>query len=214
MKKEDVINAVKELEKHPKKKFQQSYDLSIALKGLDLKRPENRIENYFILPHGPGKKAKICAFVDKEHVPEAKKFCDRVITKEEFEGWDPRSIRKLVREFDFFIAQATLMSKVAAAFGKFLSVLGKIPSPKSKTILGPGQDIEPIVERLKKTVRLMAKKQPVVNCIIGKEGMKPEEIADNVIAVFNEILNHLPERKRQVKQAYLKLTMSKPVKIW
>ena len=44
MKKEDVLKAINELEKLPKKKFKQSYDLSIAFRGVDLKKPENRIE--------------------------------------------------------------------------------------------------------------------------------------------------------------------------
>jgi large subunit ribosomal protein L1 len=214
MKKEDVLKAINDLENIQKKKFKQSFDLSIALKGLDLKKPENRIESYFVLPHGPGKEMKVCAFVDKDMVNETKDICDKIIKKEEFETWEKKPIKKLAREFDYFIAQATLMPQVAGTFGKYLSVVGKMPSPTSKTIFGPSIDMKALVEKLKKTVRLLAKKQPVVNCIIGKEGGKPNEIADNAIAVYNEVVSRLPEKERQVKHVYLKLTMSKPVKIW
>lgn len=215
MQKKDIIKAVKELEdKSQKRKFKQSYDLSMAFRELDLKNPDNRIELYLVLPHKPREKTKICAFVDQQHVNEAKKICDTVIEKKEFSNWKTRDMKRLVRGHDFFIAQSNIMPGMASVFGKFLSVLGKMPSPKSKTIFGPGDKMESMVERLGKTVKILAKKQPVINCKVGEEGYEPEKIADNVMFIFNEIIHNVPEGERQIKNMYLKLTMSKPVKLW
>ncbi|HDD05246.1 MAG TPA: 50S ribosomal protein L1 [Candidatus Aenigmarchaeota archaeon] len=215
MRKEDLLKALEEARKKSKpRKFVQSVDLIIPLKDIDLRKPENRIEEYVTLPHGPGKRLKICAFVGKGMEGKAKEACDFVIRDEEFGKWEKKEIKKLVREYDYFIAQADLMPSVAAKFGKYLGALGKLPSPKSGSIFPMNADLKPIVEKLRKTVRIVAKKQPVVSCIIGKENMKDEEIAENAMAVYEALVHKLPEGKKQIRGVYVKLTMGPPVRVW
>jgi len=210
-----AVNAVKQLrEASRKRKFVQSIDMSISLKNVNLKKPENKIDLLFKLPRPIGKNLKICAFVGNETEVPAKKVCDLVIHQKNFGKYEKRAAKTLVREYEYFIAQGDLMPKVAASFGKYLGTLGKMPNPKQKTILPIGADIEALVNILKSSVKLSAKKQPVINCIIGKEDMKDEDIAENIIAVFNEVLHHLSEKERQIAGVYVKTTMGKPVKIW
>jgi ribosomal protein L1 len=42
--------------------------------------------------------------------------------------------------------------------------------------------------------------------------MKDEEIMENTL-VYDQIIHHLPKERSNVKNAMLKLTMSKPVKL-
>ncbi len=43
--------------------------------------------------------------------------------------------------------------------------------------------------------------------------MKNEEIAENVVTVYNAILKNLPKEKDNIKNLELKFTMTKPQKI-
>ena len=54
---------------------------------------------------------------------------------------------------------------------------------------------------------------PMIQVIVGKEDMKDEEIVDNIITLYNNIVHHLPNEANNVKQVRLKLTMGKPVEI-
>jgi len=146
---------------------------------------------------------------------DAKENCDRAIGQEEFKSFadNKKEVKKLVREYDFFIAQADAMGAVATSFGKYLGPLGKMPSPKAGCVIPPKGSTKPVYERLQKTVKLMIKGEMSVKCAVGKEDMKDEDVADNVLAVFTAFANGLPQHDKNIKDVLLKLTMSKAVAI-
>ncbi len=220
MKKSDVIKAITKLreeEKNRKKKraFLQSFDLSIALKGINFKKPENKIDLIVQLPHPKTKDLKICALVDKELVGEAKKHCSLVIEKKDFGEYksNPRKTRKLARTYDFFIAQANIMADIALTFGKFLGSKRKMPNPKAGLIVPPTAKLEALVKKLNKTIIISQSKAPVINLKLGTEDMPDEELAENVLSVYNAVEHALPGGKNQIRAVYVKFTMSKPVKV-
>ncbi len=211
-----VLEALKKLRAEAKKRnFKQSVDFSIVLKEVDLKNPSNRIDEFLVLNHPIGKKVKVCALVDKELVTQAREVCDKVIPKDEFSNWTgkKKELKKLAGEYDYFIAQANIMTDIAATFGKVFGPKGKMPNPKSGCIVTPKSNLKSLVERLQRMVRLQAKKQPVVSTIVGSEEMRDEEIADNILQVYNLILKKLQRGDQQIKKSYVKFTMSKPVMI-
>jgi ribosomal protein L1 len=53
----------------------------------------------------------------------------------------------------------------------------------------------------------------MVQCSIGKESMEESKLAENAIAVYNQILHALPQEKNNIKHVMLKLSMSKPIKV-
>ena len=211
MNKEEFLNAIKKLKENSKeRKFKQSYEISIALKDIDLKKPEERISTFVILPKGRGKKVKVCAFVDKDVVAKAREVCDKVILKDEFNSLDKKEIRRLARNYTF-IAEATVMMDLAKSIGKYLAQKKKMPDPKMGGVFPPNADLKVIVNRIRNTVKLEAKKQPVINAPIGFEEQSPEDVAENAFAVYNAVLKSLPRGKHQIKRVYVKLTMSKPI---
>lgn len=199
----------------PKRKFKQSYDLIINLKDIDLKVPEEQVDAWVQLPHGAGKEIKVCALVGGELVEQAKKACNKVILNDEFKTYagDKKKIKKLAEEFDFFIAQVNMMQEVAKIFGRFFGPRGKMPNPKAGCVVPPNANLSQLIERLKKTVHVVAKTQASVKCSIGNEGMPDEKIVDNVLAVFSAVTQSLPSEDANVKSVLLKLTMSPPVRI-
>ena len=216
MDKQAFLKAVKEARAKAKKRnFEQSFEISIALRNVDLKKPENRIEDFVVLPKGRGKPVKIAAIVDKELVMQAKKVCDHVITKDDLKelAGKARQIRKLVRSYDYFIAQGNLMTEVAKVMGKYLGAKGKMPNPKAGMIITPNTDLKALVERLRRTVKIAAKKSPVINAPIGSESMSDEDVADNAHAVYDAVRKKLPLGEQQIKRVFIKLTMGPAVKV-
>ncbi|MCC7575139.1 50S ribosomal protein L1 [Candidatus Woesearchaeota archaeon] len=213
MKKESLINAITELRKSEnKKKFAQSFDLIINLKDLNLKNPEEQVDFFTSLKYSTSK-IKVAALVGQE-LSDSAKICDKVIKQTEFDNYkDKKTAKKLATEYDFFIAQADIMPKVAQAFGRVLGTRGKMPNPKLGSILPGKAPVEPLYKKLQSTVRLTAKKTPVIQVKIGNENMKDEEIIENALIIYDQIIHHLPKERSNIKNAMLKLTMSKPIKI-
>lgn len=214
MEKVQIKKAVEELLKNaPKRKFSQSIDLIINLKDINLKKPEEQLDLFVTLPHKRGKEIKVAAFVGPELVDEATKECNTVIKAADFKSYDPKKAKKLASENDMFIAQANVMKDVAVQFGRVFGPRNKMPNPKAGAVVAPSASLKPLVERLQKVVRVTAKKSPVVHVMIAKENQPMEEIVNNIHTTYNYVMHALPKEKNNIKNVYLKLTMSKPVKV-
>lgn len=212
MDKEKVKKALEEIRKQPKKKFSQSYDLIINLKNIVIKT--NPVDLFVTLPHPKGKKVKIAAFVDQELAEPAGKCCDLAIKESQFADYqDKGKLKKLAEEYHYFLAQASLMPKVAASFGKALGLKGKMPNPKLGCVVPPNANLDILTKKLSRTVRLQAKKGTNLQCMVGKEDQPEEQVIDNVLAVCQAVVKQLPNEMQNVKNISLKLTMGKPVKV-
>ena len=204
-----AIKAAKEARKE--RKFSESYDLVINLKNLNVK--SNPVKVAVVMPHTTGRSIKVCAFVGQELAEQSKKFCDKTITDFEFASWKGKikEIKKLAEEYDFFIAQATVMAKMAGTFGKTLGMKGKMPHPKAGQVVPPNANLQQLVERLGKTVSVVARKATNLQCIVGKDSMSDDEVAENIETVYKTVVKALPNEEQNVKKVLLKLTMGKPV---
>jgi len=212
MEKQQIQKALEELKKQSKKrKFNQSYDLILNLKGIDTK--STPLDFFVDLPY-PSRKVKIAAFVGSELAEQSQKFCDLTIKEADFSKYqDIKDMNKLVQDYDYFIAQANIMPQVAQSFGKTLGIKGKMPNPKLGCVVPPNANLEPLTTKLHASVRLTAKKATNLQCLIGKEDQSDEQIVENILAVYNKVTKKLPQEKHNLKSLQLKLTMSKPVKI-
>jgi len=215
MEKQELQSALQKAKDFSEKRnFSQAFDLIINLKGLDIKKQEHQIDSFLTLPHSRGKKIKVCALVGSELIEQAKSVCDFAIISDNFEKYkDKKELKKLANGYDFFIAQANIMPKVATVFGKVFGPRGKMPNPKSGGVVPPNANLKPLYEKLQRTVRVTNKTAPVIQCAIGTEEMKISDVTENGIMVYNTIINALPNEKHNIKDIYVKLTMSKPVKL-
>jgi large subunit ribosomal protein L1 len=214
MDKNKLLEAIKQIKAESKKRnFKESIDLIVNLKQLDLKKPEHQVDFFTTLPFNRGKDNRICALAGPESKDEAKTACDFTVSSDEFEAYkkDIKKVKKLADSYDFFLAQANIMPLVAGTFGRVLGTRQKMPNPKSGAIFPPKANLKPLVEKMKKTVRVAAKKDPHIMLAIGTTDQKSEEIAENIITLYNQIVHHLPGELNNVRNVMIKQTMGKPV---
>jgi large subunit ribosomal protein L1 len=88
-----------------------------------------------------------------------------------------------------------------------------MPNPKAGCVVAPRSNLKPLYDRLQKTIRILARNKPLLQLTIGREDMTDEQIADNLLLIYDQIIHHLPKERNNVKNVFLKATMSQPVKV-
>ncbi len=196
---EDSIKHIRE--NNPKRDFEQTFDLVVNIRNIDLKKTENKFSKDVVLPHGRGKDVEVGIISDT--IQEA------TIRKDDIEklASDKRGMKNVLRKYEFFVCEAPLMPLVGKTLGKFLGPKGKMPK-----LLPPGPNYRDIVEETKKSVRVKLRDSPTIQTCVGSENMKDSEIKENLERVVEEVKKSIPP-KSQIKNVYLKLTMGKPVKL-
>ena len=206
-----VLEAVKKaLEGSKQRKFTETVELALNLKGIDLSVPKNRIDDDVLLPRGRGKPAKIAVFATGELAVKSKGCADLVIAPEQIDDYagDRKKAKKLAGQFNFFIAEAPLMPAIGKKLGPVLAPRGKMPRPVPPTI-----DPAPLVNNLRSTIRIRTRDKKTFHAPVGTRGMKPEEIADNVEAVLKKVISRLERGKQNIASVFLKTTMGASVKV-
>ena len=208
---ESVLKALKEMRERTKKRnFVQSVELIVNLRDIDLRRPEERIQEFVELPHPPNKEVKVCVFATGDLALRAREAGVDVLGREELEALagNKAEQKRLANKYDFFIAEATLMPLVGKILGPVLAPRGKMPTP-----IPPTADISREVERRRRMVQLRARKEPVVQCRVGTEDMKDEELAENIQAVITRLEARLKRGMKNIASIYVKETMGPAVKV-
>ncbi|HJK60462.1 MAG TPA: 50S ribosomal protein L1, partial [Methanocorpusculum sp.] len=195
--KTQIISAVTAaMEQAPKRKFQESIDITINLKHVDMAQPKNRIDETILLPQAIGVK-KIAVLGKGDIVSQARNAgVDIIIGPEEIErlGGAPREARKLAGQYDYFLAETAVMPLVGRWLGQRLGPRGKMPQP-----IPMGQDITPIVERLRNSVKIRSKDRLNMSVKIGNTAMSAEAVAENVDAVLKRVLGRLENGELNIR---------------
>lgn len=187
-----------------KRKFKQSVELIINMRGVDFSKSENRLNLDILLPKGKGGKELKCAvFAENELGDQAKKAgADLIISPDNIPNWKDK-VKELADNY-FLLSQPNLMAVVAKNLGQYLGKRGKLPKPAIGNI---GQ----MIQVSKKSVRIVSKGKylPVAHVFIGTEEMSVDDLCENAEAVFMIIKNKVKESG--IKNIYIKLTMGKPI---
>lgn len=200
----------KALSQAPSRNFEESVEVAINLRDVDLTVPKNRIQEDIILPHGRGKKITVCLFGGGEMALKARGVADLVISPDEFGKYmdDKKIAKKLARDYDYFIAEAPLMANIGKRMGVVLGPRGKIPKP-----VQPGADPAPIIGTLRKTTTVRSRERRTFQAHVGTRSMKPEELAENVDAVINRVTSKLEKGRINIDSVYVKTTMGPAVRV-
>lgn len=200
-----ISEQIKKLKENSKKRnFNQTYDLIINLKDMNLKKSENKINEMVVLPKSCGKEKIITVFTDSAKKVEGTNIIGG--TKIPSLEKNKKEISKLISETSFFFAEPKLMPVVGKHLGKYLAPKGLMP----KVLTG---DVEQTVKKYKNAIKINIDKQPIIHTTVGSQNMSDEDIEKNIKAIIDFLKTKLPKGRNNIKNAYLKFTMSKPIKL-
>jgi len=212
VKKEAIFKAISEVKQKSKKRnFRQSVELILNLRDIDLKKPENRINELIELPHPPVEDIRITVFATGDLALRARDAgVYRVLERDALIALanDKKNSKRLVKETDFFLAETTLMALIGRSLGPILGPRGKMPTP-----ILPTAPIETIIDRYQRLVRLRVRDQLVTQCRVGTEDMADDLLIDNIQAIFTRFEQRLPKGFKNIKRAYVKTSMGPSSKI-
>ncbi|MEK6915708.1 MAG: hypothetical protein AABW89_04175 [Nanoarchaeota archaeon] len=201
----ELKEALKELRSQEGRKFDQTVDLIVNLKGLDFRK-----SNLSFVVDVPNKfkEKSVCAFLPEKSdlVP--------TITKPEFARYsDKKLLKSLVKKYDFFIAHSSLMPSIASTFGKVLGPTGKMPSPQLGVMMKEGaEEIKNTLNKISKSSKIRIK-DASVKIAVGKISMSDDKLIENIKSIYNGIIQALPLKMDNVRGSMVKLTMTKPVEV-
>jgi len=199
-----ILESIKKVRESKKRNFNQTFDLIINLKEIDLKKAQNKIDEHFILPTGVGKETSITLFSDSAKKIEGCKIIKG--TEIESLGKKKKNLKKVIKETDFFLSEPKLMPVVGKHLGKFLAPRGMMPKP----VAG---DVNKIIEGTRKGIKIKLDKQPIIHTVVGSEKMDDKNVEQNIKALLTYLEKKLPGGKNNIKSIYLKTTMGHPVKV-
>jgi len=207
----EIVDAVKKaIENSKQRNFKESVDLAINLKYVDLSDPKKRINEEILLPKGRGKPIKVAVFASGETALKAKNSADLVLGPEDIDklAENKRNAKKLANQYDYFLAEAPLMTKIGKQLGVVLGPRGKMPKP-----IPPGSDPTGLIQNLKRTVRARSRDRRTFHVPVGTKDMKPEDIAENIQEVLKKITQKLEKGTGNIDSVYVKTTMGPAFKI-
>ena len=191
------------------REFNETVEVAINLRDVDLSVPKNRIDEEVILPKGRGKPIRICVFASGELALKARAAADLVIQPQEIEEYasDKRKARALSESYDFFIAEAPLMPVIGKRLGVVLGPRGKMPRP-----IPPTADPANLINSLRNTVRVRSRDKPTFHAPSGTRNMSPEDLAENLEAVMRRVMAKVERGKFNIRSVYVKTTMGPAVR--
>jgi len=206
----ELIQTAKQPEKNKKRNFNQSVEASFRLTGVDISKSGIKINETVELPEPGAADVKILVISSGPLGTEARRMNLPVLSREEVERMtgNKKDIRKLVNQYDYFIAEAPLMPIIGRVMGQILGPRDKMP-----TAIPPTGSIAPLVERLRRSIRLRMKANPVASCKIGNENMKVDELARNLQKVLSTVESKLPNGEKNIDYIAVKTAMGQPIKL-
>ena len=182
-------------------KFDSSVDLVVSL-GVDVKKAEQNVRDFVLLPAGSGKQIRIAVLADDDAAKQALEAGASIAGNEVF----LQQLEKGVVDFDILIAMPQLMVQLSK-YAKLLGPKGLMPNPKSGTI---SKDVARAVkEALAGRVEYRLDENGLIHASIGKVSFGAQKLKDNLTAVLTSIENNRPANFKgiYIRSIHLSTTM-------
>ncbi len=194
------------LEASGDRNFDESIDMIINFRDLDLSDPNNRVNEDLKLPNKADEDTKVAVIGDSLNDEAA----DRKVSEDELEEMfdNPNEAKQLAEEFSFLIAEAPLMPKIGQHLGQVFGPRNMMPDPTP-----PGSDPTETIEDLRNTIRITVKDQPLLQVKVGMENHDINAVSRNASSVLNFVEEHLPKGDNNIKNVMIKTTMGPTVEV-
>ena len=198
----DAKEALKIIEKMPKRKFDETVELHVKL-GVDSTHADQQVRGTVVLPNGTGKSQRVLVFAKGPKADEAKAAgadfigAEELIPKIQNDNW-----------FDYDVVVATPdMMGVVGRLGKVLGPKGLMPNPKSGTVT---MDVAKAVEEIKSgKVEYRLDKHNIIHLGFGKVSFGTDKLFENYDVIINAIIKAKPAaaKGQYIKSVSITTTM-------
>ena len=188
-------------------KFDQTVELSMHL-GIDPRQADQALRGSISLPHGIGQSRKVIAFCEGDDIERAKAAgaveagADELI-KKVADGW---------MDFDVAVSTPKMMRSVSR-LGRVLGPQGKMPSPKSGTVL---DDVaKAVTDYSAGKVEYRNDDGGNIHVPIGKVSFDVQKLVENAEAMIGHIKRIKPATSKgtYIKKISLSGTMTPGVRV-
>ncbi len=202
-----LADGIQKVQESATAKFDESIEVAVRL-GIDPRKADQMVRGTVVLPHGTGKKVRICVLTKGAKEKEAQEAgadhvgSDDLIAKIQ-EGW---------LDFDVVIATPDIMSQVGK-LGRILGTRGLMPNPKSGTVtFEVGQAVR---EAKAGKIAFRVDKNGIIHAAVGKKSFSAAQLRENVQAFIDTVNRLKPTTAKgvYVKSITLSSTMGPGVRI-
>jgi large subunit ribosomal protein L1 len=202
-----LAEAIRIVQAFAKTKFDATVELALHL-GIDPRQADQALRGSLSLPHGIGKTRRVIAFCEGDDVKKAKAAgaidagTDELVKKIQ-DGW---------MDFDVAVAVAAVMKSVSR-LGRILGPQGKMPSPKSGTVV---EDVAAAVSEFSAgKVEYRNDDGGNLHVPVGKVSFDPQQLEENVEAFLAHVKRIRPATAKgtYIRKVCLSATMSPSVQV-
>jgi len=201
------------------RKFDETIDMVINVRDVDIKNPSNRIDQEYLLPHPiKGNNQNVCFVVkdDMEMALKAKNYA--TINPDglnELFKRPNRDKKQFAKKYDYFVARGDLMRNVAKVLARYLGQQGKMPKPlpKGYGVISPNENIDEYLGKLDRIIKISMKKQLLMQVKVGKKSQDQAELMANIESVLNFLEHTLANGNNNIKSIYIKTSMGQSVRV-
>jgi large subunit ribosomal protein L1 len=177
-------DAVELVKKNATAKFDESFDVAIRL-GVDPRKADQLVRGTVSLPHGTGKSVRVLVMA------RSPKDAEALAAGADYAGLEEYSekIQAGWADIDVIIATPDVMGEVGK-LGRILGPRGLMPNPKSGTVTF---DVAKAVNEVKSgKIEYRVDKAGNVHASVGKCSFTQDQLAENILALYNSILRSKP----------------------
>ena len=184
-----AVRSILDISAENRRKFDESVEVAVNTL-IDPRRGDQMVRGACSLPHGTGRKVRVCVFTsnsgDREAATDA--GADRIA--------DDSFIATLAAEgssaidFDVALATAEMMPKLGKV-ARILGPRGLMPNPKLGTVT---KDVAGAVKEAKAgRVEFRADKGAVIHAAVGKVSFEEAQLSENIRALVNALIAARPK---------------------
>ena len=177
-------DAVELVKKNATAKFDESFDVAIRL-GVDPRKADQLVRGTVSLPHGTGKSVRVLVMA------RSPKDAEALAAGADYAGLEEYSekIQAGWADIDVIIATPDVMGEVGK-LGRILGPRGLMPNPKSGTVTF---DVAKAVNEVNSgKIEYRVDKAGNVHASIGKCSFTQDQLAENILALYNSVLRSKP----------------------
>lgn len=204
----DTAEALDLCTKTAKAKFDETIEMHVRL-GVDSRQADQQVRGAVILPHGTGKKVRVCVFAKGDNAKAAEEAGAEIVGAEDLMA---RIQNENFLDFDVVIASPDMMG-IVGRLGKILGPRKLMPNPKAGTVT---PDVGRAVTEAKAgKIEYRLDKTNIVHCPIGKASFGIEKLQENFDALMGALVKAKPSaaKGQYIKSCAIATTMGPGVKI-